>query len=227
MKTRTDYTIVKETMAAVAIIWALSATAVADDFSVRGSPLDGDRLPQNGTATYTGTWAGSSIEFFVDFATDAISADLTIPALGSGASATPPEHYTPSGRIVRNGADPAGFTLTQGVSSSPDSPFISISGTFTGPAGHGTTGSFEAKFCVPKPPGCFAGVGNYVMRTVTGTFLATAQPVFDGTPGKANCPGQSVSALAHQYGGLNGASEALGYASVGALEEAIEGYCEG
>jgi hypothetical protein len=66
-----------------------------------------------------------------------------------------------------------------------------------------------------------------VLRTVTGTFSATAQPVFDGTPGRANCPGQSVSALAHQYGGLNGASEARGYASVGALEEAIEGYCEG
>jgi hypothetical protein len=52
------------------------------------------------------------------------------------------------------------------------------------------------------------------MRTVTGTFSATAQPVFDGTPDKTNCPGQSVSALAHQHGGLNGASEALGYRDV-------------
>jgi hypothetical protein len=94
----------------------------------------------------------------VDFVTDAISADLTIPALGSGALATPPEHHTPSGTIVRNGATPASFTLTRGLSSSPDSPFISISGTFTGPAGRNTAGSFEAKFCVPKPPGCFAGL---------------------------------------------------------------------
>ena len=32
---------------------------------------------------------------------------------------------------------------------------------------------------------------------------------FAGTPGKANCHGQSVSALARQYHGLNGAAAAL------------------
>jgi FG-GAP repeat len=53
------------------------------------------------------------------------------------------------------------------------------------------------------------------------------QPVFAGTPGKANCDGQSVSALAKKYGGLNNAAAALDFPSVSALQNAIEVYCEG
>jgi hypothetical protein len=50
--------------------------------------------------------------------------------------------------------------------------------------------------------------------------------LFAGTPGKANCHGKSVSALAREYGGLNNAAAALGYPSVSALQNAIEDYCE-
>jgi len=54
-----------------------------------------------------------------------------------------------------------------------------------------------------------------------------ARPMFAGTPGKANCSGKSVSTLARQFGGLNGAAAALGYPSVEALQDAILAYCEG
>ena len=50
---------------------------------------------------------------------------------------------------------------------------------------------------------------------------------FAGTPGKSNCHGQSVSALARQYGGLNAAAAALGYADVSALQNAIIAFCGG
>jgi uncharacterized repeat protein (TIGR03803 family) len=50
---------------------------------------------------------------------------------------------------------------------------------------------------------------------------------FAGTPGNASCHGQSVSALARQYGGLNAAAADLGLTSVGALQEAILAFCEG
>ena len=50
--------------------------------------------------------------------------------------------------------------------------------------------------------------------------------IFAGTPGKPNCFGQSVAALARQYGGLNAAAEALGYPSVRALQKAILEFCE-
>jgi hypothetical protein len=44
-----------------------------------------------------------------------------------------------------------------------------------------------------------------------GAAWVFAQHVFAGTPGKANCHGKSVSALAKQFGGLNNAAAALGF----------------
>jgi hypothetical protein len=52
-------------------------------------------------------------------------------------------------------------------------------------------------------------------------------PRFAGTPGHTNCHGQSVSALAKQFGGLNAAAAALGFSSVAALQNAISGFCGG
>jgi hypothetical protein len=53
------------------------------------------------------------------------------------------------------------------------------------------------------------------------------EPTFAGTPGKSNCHGKSVSALARQYGGLNNAAAALDFPSVSALQDAIMMYCGG
>jgi hypothetical protein len=50
---------------------------------------------------------------------------------------------------------------------------------------------------------------------------------FAGQPGAPNCHGQSVSALAQQYGGLNAAASALGFPSVQALQSAIRAFCGG
>ena len=65
-------------------------------------------------------------------------------------------------------------------------------------------------------------VGNFPMAF--GNFIQPP-PKFAGTPGKANCHGQSDSALAKQYGGLNNAAAALGYPSVSALQNAIMEFC--
>jgi YVTN family beta-propeller protein len=75
------------------------------------------------------------------------------------------------------------------------------------------TGAITAPIPVGNEPLAF---GNFIQPT----------PTFAGTPGKSNCHGKSVSALAKQYGGLNNAAAALGYPSVSALQNAIEAYCE-
>ena len=49
--------------------------------------------------------------------------------------------------------------------------------------------------------------------------------IFAGTPGKANCYGATVSALAKKYRGLDAAAAALGYPSVAALQDAILAFC--
>jgi YVTN family beta-propeller protein len=56
-----------------------------------------------------------------------------------------------------------------------------------------------------------------------GIFIQPA-PKFAGTPGKTNCYGQSISALA-QFGGLTGAASVLGFSSVAALQSAILAFC--
>jgi uncharacterized repeat protein (TIGR03803 family) len=65
-------------------------------------------------------------------------------------------------------------------------------------------------------------------------------PLFAGTPGKPNCHGQSIWALAQQYGrlrpgeratnrddGLDAVAAALGYSSVQVLQNEISIYCAG
>jgi hypothetical protein len=73
---------------------------------------------------------------------------------------------------------------------------------------------------------CLYSTGCGTVFKITGSgFVPPA--VFAGTPGKVNCHGTSVSALAKQYGGLNAAAAALGYADVSALQNAIMTFCEG
>jgi uncharacterized repeat protein (TIGR03803 family) len=71
------------------------------------------------------------------------------------------------------------------------------------------------------------GGGTVFEITGSGFVVPGAPPMFAGTPGKSNCHGQSVSALARQYGGLNGAAAALGYSDVSTLQSAIMTFCEG
>ena len=106
-----------------------------------------------------------------------------------------------------------------GVSVTPDGRKVFVAnynppGTVT--AVDAATGAITAIIPVGSYPLSF---GNFIQPT-------PVSPKFAGTPGKANCHGQSVSVLARQYGGLNNAAAALGYPSVSALQNAIEAYCE-
>jgi hypothetical protein len=64
-------------------------------------------------------------------------------------------------------------------------------------------------------------------RTFGMTFSLTGETVPGaGTPGQANCHGESVSALAHQFRGLDAAAAALGFSSVRALQHAFKTFCQ-
>jgi hypothetical protein len=82
--------------------------------------------------------------------------------------------------------------------------------------------------------GLVGGIGDNGVGAAGGVGAAWAyaqpgsnQAVFAGTPGKANCFGQSVSALVRQYHGLNGAAAAKGFSSVNELQNAISEFCGG
>jgi len=70
-------------------------------------------------------------------------------------------------------------------------------------------------------------IGGTPLHTFNMTFSLTGETVPEaGTPGQANCHGESVAALAHQFGGLHAAASALGFSSVKALQEAFRAFCE-
>jgi len=81
--------------------------------------------------------------------------------------------------------------------------------------------SFSSNF--PTTPGAF----QTTFGGVVDAFVAkVAALTFAGTPGTPNCHGESVSALARQFGGLDAAASALGFPSVQALQDAIRAFCE-
>jgi hypothetical protein len=47
-----------------------------------------------------------------------------------------------------------------------------------------------------------------------------------GVPGKSNCHGKTISALAHQFGSVDAAAAALGFGSVQELQATFAGFCE-
>jgi hypothetical protein len=58
-------------------------------------------------------------------------------------------------------------------------------------------------------------------------FSLTGETVPDvGTPGQTSCHGQSLSALAHQFGGIEAAASGLGFSNVQALQNAFDLFCE-
>ena len=70
-------------------------------------------------------------------------------------------------------------------------------------------------------------VGGATPPTFNMTFSLVGDTVPEaGTPGLANCHGKTVSALAKQFGDYSAASVALGFSSVGALQDEIRVFCE-
>ena len=94
--------------------------------------------------------------------------------------------------------------------------------------GTGAVGAAEQGVSVSlSGDGNTAIVGGPGDNSDAGAVWVYAKPVFAGTPGKANCFGQSVTALQAQFGGLNAAAAALGFPTIGALQHAILAFCGG
>jgi len=64
-------------------------------------------------------------------------------------------------------------------------------------------------------------------RTFNMAFSLTGDTVPEaGTPGNANCHGQTISALAHEFGGIRGAASTFGSSSVEAVQNAVVLFCQ-
>lgn len=66
--------------------------------------------------------------------------------------------------------------------------------------------------------------GDGAVYEITGSgFVPPTR--FVGTPGTAHCVGDSISNLAHTYGGIAHAAASLGYATIADLQSAVSSYC--
>jgi hypothetical protein len=88
-----------------------------------------------------------------------------------------------------------------------------------------TTGVYGLEINVAVFPLFVGGIQGSQFGFATGGPVAVRVIGFAGTPGSSQCHGQSVSTLAHKYGGMAKAAIALKYASVAALQADITLFC--
>jgi hypothetical protein len=69
------------------------------------------------------------------------------------------------------------------------------------------------------------GLNNNYSFDSTGIEATICAVCLAGMPGKPNCHGKCISALAQEFGGLDAAASALGFPSVQALQDAIGDFC--
>lgn len=70
-------------------------------------------------------------------------------------------------------------------------------------------------------------VADPATPTFNMTFSLSGAVIPDaGTPGQADCHGQTASALAHQFGSIPSAVSSLGFSRVKSLQTAISAFCE-
>ena len=69
-------------------------------------------------------------------------------------------------------------------------------------------------------------IGGAIPPTFNMTFSLTGDTIPEaGIPGDPNCHGESVSALAKQFGGVHAAASILGFSSVEALQDSFKEFC--
>jgi hypothetical protein len=125
----------------VAVALLLASPALAQQ-----KPLTANQLPKSGVISYSGTF--TSIDFTapmavtVDFGTGAVSADITVPQLGSDNSISPPQEFKPTGMLDIDGdfvAVPTIFIGGGGI----------IQGNFYGHGAGTVAGTIITQFCAP------------------------------------------------------------------------------
>jgi hypothetical protein len=91
---------------------------------------------------------------------------------------------------------------------------------------NGTIAPFAEGFAGYPRDLAFDSSGNLYAVDANSLYKISASRTFAGVPGTANCHGESVSALARQFGGLPAAAFALGFPGVQALQESIKMFCD-
>jgi hypothetical protein len=181
-----------------------TTTLVSSNFSVASSVVNGINKKPNQNTKGDGAASGEEVQLTITF-----TPPIVLPA-----PASPLNHYFFRPEVQVSGS---GNFLYLSTPRSPGVPFV---------------GDLQAwiRNTDLKPDWLRIGtdiVGGATPPTFNMAFSLSGETVpVIGVPGKHNCHGKTVSALAHQFGGVDAAAEALGFSSVNELQEAFRGFCE-
>ena len=177
-----------------------SARPVAENFSVLNTVVDGV-LPAPGNLTHgDGAASGDVVEISLTF-----NPPIVLPA----------DHYFFRPEVHVAGGDFLYLSAPRPIVA-PGTPFL---------------GDLQAWIRNSSLAPDWLRIGNDIiadtpLRTFSMTFTLTGETVPGaGTPGRPNCHGKTISALAHQFGGVAAAASALGFPSVAALQETFDVFC--
>ena len=181
-----------------------TTSLVSSNFSVGNSVVNGINKKPNQNTKGDGQASGEEVQLTITF-----TPPIVLPA-----PASPLNHYFFRPEVQVSGG---GNFLYLSTPRSPGVPFV---------------GDLQAwiRNTDLKPDWLRIGtdiVGGATPPTFNMAFSLSGETVpVTGVPGKRNCHGKTISALAHQFGGVDAAAEALGFSSVNELQEAFGGFCE-
>ena len=181
-----------------------TTSLVSSNFSVANSVVNGINKKPNQNTKGDGSASGEEVQLTITF-----TPPIVLPA-----PASPLNHYFFRPEVQVSGG---GNFLYLSTPRSPGVPFV---------------GDLQAwiRNTDLKPDWLRIGtdiIGGATPPTFNMAFSLSGETVpVTGVPGKHNCHGKTISALAHQFGGVDAAAEALGFSSVNELQEAFGGFCE-
>jgi hypothetical protein len=182
---------------------SLSTALLSSNFSVASTVVNGINKKPNQNTKGEGAASGEEVQITITF-----TPPIVLPA-----PASPLNHYFFRPEVQVNG----GNFLYLSTPRSLGIPFV---------------GDLQAwiRNTDLKPDWLRIGtdiIGGATPPTFNMAFSLSGETLpVTGVPGKRNCHGKTISALAHQFGGVDSAAEALGFSSVNELQNAFRGFCE-
>ncbi len=176
-----------------------TATLASESFTVANSVINGINKKPNQTTLGEGAKTGEAVEIRISFTTPII---------------LPAGHYFFRPEVLVAGGNFLYLSAPKPIVS-PGTPF---------------TPDLQAWIRNSNLSPDWLRIGTDIIGgtvTFNMTFSLTGDTVPEaGTPGQANCNGETVSALAHQFGSFDAASLAFGSSSVQAVQKAVTLFCK-
>ena len=176
-----------------------SITSVNGSFTVANSVIDGINQKPNQTTFGEGPRTGQQVEIRIDF-----TRPIILPA----------GHYFFRPEVLVTGGDFLFLSAPR-----PTAPPLFV-------------GDLQAWIRNSSLAPDWSRIGTDIINntvpppTFNMTFSLAGETIPEaGTPGEPNCHGQTVSALAHQFGSISDASAALKFTSVKVLQKEVRAFC--